>query len=389
MFELECNCGKSHTAPLEAYIIESGAINKLPEYLNDYNSIYMVCDKTTYEVLGEKAETILRECGKFSHKVVLEEKPLPNYETLGNIITHLHSPDSEASKTGCSPLPDFILAVGSGTINDSCRLASYRLCIPYGIAATAPSMDGYASAGTPFLCDGTKKTIKCTTPRYIIADTDILKDAPLDMLLAGIGDMFGKYTGILDWELARDYNFEYYCPNIAERVIKATNKCLENGYKIKERNPECINSIMEGFMVTGLGMAYTGNSRPASGSEHIIAHAWELKDVLENKKPTLHGLEVCQATRIVIEMYKLLLKETNDKHLRELIQKYIPFFNSVEEFCIKMNMPIVVSDKEKILCGIKKALTLRDRYTILFYLRDNNLFERYAKYATDKIIEKI
>lgn len=42
-------------------------------------------------------------------------------------------------------------------------------------------MDGYASAGSPILFDGTKVTIKCTTPKYIIADLDVMKDAPFDM----------------------------------------------------------------------------------------------------------------------------------------------------------------------------------------------------------------
>ncbi len=43
-------------------------------------------------------------------------------------------------------------------------------------------------------------------------------------------------------------------------------------------------------------MTQIGNSRPASGSEHIVAHCWELFDVEEGKVPNLHGLEVCEAT---------------------------------------------------------------------------------------------
>ena len=114
-----------------------------------------------------------------------------------------------------------------------------------------------------------------------------MKEAPYDMLLSGIGDMFGKYTGILDWELARDYSGEYYCGEIADEVIAAANKCLENGYNLKSRNADCIKNIMEGFLVTGLGMAFTGNSRPASGSEHIIAHSWELESVETGERPNL------------------------------------------------------------------------------------------------------
>ena len=389
MMRMECDCGREHVAPLEAYVIEKGAINRLPEILKDYHKVYVVCDPITDAVLGQKAEELLTGCGKFSHKLILRANPLPDYETVGDILTHIQPTGADASPDGKSPLPDFILAVGSGTVNDSCRLVSYRMGIPYGVAATAPSMDGYASAGSPFLCDGTKKTIKCTTPRYIIADTDVLKDAPFEMLLAGIGDMFGKYTGILDWELARDYNGEYFCKKIADNVIEATNLCLENGYSLQQRSAECIRNVMEGFMVTGLGMAYAGNPRPASGSEHIIGHVWELEDIQAGKRPNLHGLEVCQATRLVMEMYRLLWQETGDTHLKTLIEKYLPYFDAVEEFCEKMQMPSVAFDYQTILMGIEKGLVLRDRYTILFYLRDRGLLDRYARYATEQMLKKL
>jgi glycerol-1-phosphate dehydrogenase [NAD(P)+] len=314
---------------------------------------------------------------------------LPNADTLGKIILNASDPCAKPNIFAYSELPDFILAVGSGTVNDSCRLASYRLNLPYGVVGTAPSMDGYASAGTPFLFNGSKATIQCTTPKYIIGDLDILKDAPFEMMLAGIGDMFGKYIGILDWELARDYSGEYFCDKIAKDVIDATDKCLENGYDLAKRDKECIKNIMEGFLVTGLGMAYTGNSRPASGSEHIIAHAWELADVENNEKPELHGLEVCQATRIVAIMYKRLYNETSDAKLKSLIEKYLPYFEKVEQFCQKMSVPNVTLDRQKILNGIKRSLTLRERYTILFYLRDNGLFDDYATYATEEFLKNI
>jgi glycerol-1-phosphate dehydrogenase [NAD(P)+] len=391
MIEFKCNCEMGiHRAPLEGYEISSGAIYKLPAILKDYKRIYVVADENTYAVAGKQVERILKESGQHLSTLVLEGSPiLPNADTLGKILLNAWDVNAKSDIFKYSPLPDFILAVGSGTINDSCRLVSYRLNIPYGIVGTAPSMDGYASAGSPILHDGTKSTVQGTTPKYIIADLDIMKEAPMDMMLAGIGDMFGKYTGILDWELARDYSGEYFCDKIADDVIKATDNCLENGYKLSSRDSECVKTIMEGFLVTGLGMAYTGNSRPASGSEHIIAHAWELHDVESGTPPHLHGLEVCEATRLVAIMYKMLLEETDDAHLKELIEKYIPYFDAVEEFCIKMKMPPTVTDRNVILSGIKRALTMRDRYTILFYLRDKGRLDEYAEKATDKLLELI
>lgn len=389
MIQFACSCAKGeHKAPLEAYEISSGAIYKIPTLLKDYNKIYLIADKNTYRVAGEKVEKILKDSNKHFRTLVLDQDVvLPDYQTLGKIILNVNDVNAKSNIFEFSPLPDFILAVGSGTINDSCRLASFRLNLPYGIVGTAPSMDGYASAGTPFLHSGTKSTIQCTTPRYIIGDLDILKDAPFEMMLAGIGDMFGKYTGILDWELARDYASEYFCDKIASDVIDATNKCLENGYKLADRDVESVNNVMEGLMVTGLGMAYTGNSRPASGSEHIIAHAWELYDVENGLHPHLHGLEVCEGTRLVAIMYKLLYKRTQDEHLKELIAKYIPYFDAVEEFCVKMKVPPTVTDRKVMLDGIKRALIMRDRYTILFYLRDRGELDWYAETATDELLK--
>lgn len=390
MIEKECSCEmKVHRAPLNGYVIESGAVKKLPEVLKDYQKIYMVCGENTFRVIGETAEKILLSAGKTVYKLVLKGKVLPTPETIGNVLIHLNDPKADSDIFGYSPKPDIILAVGSGVINDVCRLVSYRVGIPYAIVGTAPSMDGYASAGSPTLFDGTKATIKCTTPKFIVADIDVMKDAPYDMLLSGIGDMLGKYIAILDWELARDYNDDYYCEEIANDVIAATDKCLENGYDLKKRAPECIKNIMEGFMVTGLGMAFTRNSRPASGSEHIIAHAWELASVEKGEKPNLHGLEVCEGTRITADMYKRLYGETKDEHLKSLIAKYLPYFDKVEEFCVKMDMPSVTKDYDNILKGIKRALNLRNRYTLLFYLRDNGMFDDYAEWAAKEILKRL
>ncbi len=389
----KCSCELSvHKAPVERYEISSGAIKKLPEILGRFKKIYLVSDINTYRAAGRAVEDILKQVGIYSHTHILSaDVVLPNAETVGEIFVNLYDIGSKPNIFEYADMPDFILAVGSGTINDSCRMVSYRTGIPYGIFATAPSMDGYLSAGSPYLHDGTKSTVQGTTPRYFIADTDIVKEAPYDMLLAGIGDMFGKYTGLLDWELARDYAGEYFCDEIAADVLDATNKCLTNGYKLKVRDGEAIEKIMEGFTVTGLGMAFTGSSRPASGAEHIVAHAWELFDIEAKSKPKLHGLEVCQATRLIAIMYALVYKNSDDAHFKALVEKYIPYFAEVEKFCREMSVPLVTTDRALMISGFRRALLMRDRYTILFYLRDRGILDKYIEMTVDeflKIIQK-
>ena len=194
MIEFTCTCEHGlHRAPFERAEISCGALEKLPEILQDYRKIYVVCDQNTYAVCGKRVCELLRQSGQLSHFYILDgETVLPNAEALGKILLHAHDPNAKSDIFAYSPLPDLILAVGSGTVNDCCRLVSYRLGLPYAVCATAPSMDGYVSAGSPILHDGTKSTVQATTPKYLIADLDVVKDAPRDMLFAGLGDMFGK-----------------------------------------------------------------------------------------------------------------------------------------------------------------------------------------------------
>ncbi|MCQ2387297.1 MAG: sn-glycerol-1-phosphate dehydrogenase [Clostridia bacterium] len=389
MIKIKCSCEmKKHIAPIDTIKVGSNILSEIPLVLKKYKRIYLVCDENTYKACGEQVEKILKNSNQLSHTLILPDKSVPDYTTIGHIIVHANDPASESNVFKYSPLPDFILGVGSGVINDTCRVASYRLNLPYGICGTAPSMDGYASAGSPTIVDGIKRTIKCTTPKVIIADTSIMKDAPYDMLLSGIGDMFGKYTAMFDWELAHEKNGEYFCPEIAKSVIDATDKCLNNGYNLKSRDENTIHHIIDGLLVSGVGMAYTNTSRPASGAEHIIAHVWETEDIAKGKMPDLHGIDVCEGTLLQIIMIKKLLSETDDEFIKNLALKYMPYFDKVEKFCADTLYPIPVKEKEKIKHAILRALTLRNRYTIIFYLNSIGKLDEYAEYASTEFVKK-
>ena len=140
MFEFNCTCErKHHRAPLEGYDISSGAIENIPEVLKDYRRIYLVADRNTYRAAGARVESILKANGMHHATHVIDrDVVLPNAETLGEIVFYANDHAAISDIFSYSPLPDLILAVGSGTINDSCRLASYRLGLPYAGSAPPP-----------------------------------------------------------------------------------------------------------------------------------------------------------------------------------------------------------------------------------------------------------
>lgn len=185
-----CPCGKEHTCPTETVEIGSGVLPKIVELCAGYEKILLVADQNTYHVCCAEVERLLG--AKVEGKVVYQsgDKPLiPNEEALATL---------EAAVTENTQL---IVGVGSGVTNDLCKQVSFVKDLPYYIVATAPSMDGYASVGAALILKGMKITLITRPPKAVIADTRVLKSAPLEMIQSGSEHHLSHYfeiTGILD-----------------------------------------------------------------------------------------------------------------------------------------------------------------------------------------------
>lgn len=388
MFSMECTCSqKQHSAPIKALVVEENAIEKVAEVLKDYNKIYMVADKNTYEVAGKRVEELLKNAGKLSHICIIDEPELPTNANVGKVLIEAGQDAPVYDINDFSNNPDYILAVGGGSVNDICRMVSYRIGVEYGVVGTAPSMDGYVSVVAPLIVGNKKIVYTCTTARHIIIDLNICANAPYEMLLAGVGDMIGKYVAILDWEISREITGEYYCGQVADMVLDATAKCVESATKLKERQIDTIKNTIDGLILSGLGIAYTGSSRPASGTEHMVGQTWEIMDIEKGKVPNLHGVEVGEATFAAIVIFKKLYEETEEKWLKDLIGKYIPAFDKILELQKQIKIPFTVTEKDKFVEGILRGRTFRVRYTILQYLYDRGELEKYADYAYEETMK--
>lgn len=295
--EYSCACGKSHKVDIQAIRVGSGVIQELPGILRDLGAshIFLVTDNYTYEAAGRQVEQLLDQAGLAYHKRVFQtETPLvPNEYALGSVLAAMTSQD------------DMLLAVGSGTLNDVTKYVSARTGVPYVIAATAPSMDGYASTVAPTILDGFKTTLPAVYPAAIVADVDILKDAPMPMLTAGFGDIIGKFTSLADWRLSHQLNGEYYCPEVAGVIEAAVETCAANAQALAQREPQAIQAVTEALILSGLAMGMVGVSRPASGAEHQMAHYWEMDALRRGEEHPLHGNAVGVGTVLAASLYEM------------------------------------------------------------------------------------
>ena len=436
--ELECECGNVHVMSTKYVVVEEEATRKLPQIIEKlgYKNILIIADTNTYKVAGGKVNESLDKSKLNIKNFVfntLENDLVPNEEAVGKILVH--------AQKGL----EVIIAIGTGTLNDLAKFVSYQLNIPSIVVATAPSMDGFASTGAALIIGNLKKTYVTDCPKVIIGDVNIFKDAPMDMIVAGFGDIVGKYSAICDWKLSQLINKEYFCEVSCKIVENSMKKCIENTLGIKNRDKTAIKNLMDALILTGIAMSYVGNSRPASGSEHHMSHYLEMMFQFEGKEPVLHGAKVGIATVITTKLRELLAKSTinfdeaivkaenfdqtqweksieefyqsaakgiidiNEKEQRNSIEKRLERIKFIRENLDKIlkiikdvpktqeiieilksvgapYTPAQVGIDEKMLVDcIKMAKEVRTRYTILNLLSDIGVLDDFACIVRDYI----
>jgi glycerol-1-phosphate dehydrogenase [NAD(P)+] len=202
---------------------------------------------------------------------------------------------------------DLILGVGSGVIQDLCKYVSKVTGVPYAVAATAPSMDGYASDGAAMVLGGMQVTVPAGLPIAIVADTAVMADAPADMISAGYGDIVGKYSALADWRLAELVTGEYLCPAVFDATLTIVNRTVAAADGIRKHEKEALAVLCDALIAVGILMSYVNSSRPASGSEHHLSHFFKITGLLAGRDYLPHGIDVAGATVLTTRLREALL----------------------------------------------------------------------------------
>jgi glycerol-1-phosphate dehydrogenase [NAD(P)+] len=302
--------------PIKRIEIDYDNIQKIKDILGELgvkSKVTIVCDADTYEAAGKKVVSILENSGFILNMSIIGGNGLltADERALGQILVNMDT-DTE-----------MLIAVGSGTINDLTRYISYKTGVPYGVIATAPSMDGYASTVSPLIINGFKRTYEATHPEFILGDVNILSNAPYHMITAGFGDILGKFTSLADWKISHMINGEKLNEDIYEIVKGAVDRCVQTSLSLAARNKEAVLNVIKALVDSGTAMLKYGNSRPASGAEHHLAHYLEMQDMIHGRTPHLHGTKVGVTAVIIAEIYHRVFS-LNKAQVEELIAKRSP-----------------------------------------------------------------
>ena len=273
---------------------------------------------------------------------------------------------------GIAKNAEYLLAVGSGTLNDMGKSVTTRLSIECGVLVTAASMDGYCSKGAALMRGGVKVTDDVHTPSDILIDLDIVCNAPKIMTAAGFGDIVGKYTCLTDWKMANAVKGEAINQKAFAMMEDALSSCVNAYAELTHYTGDAVAKLMNALVVAGLSMAECGNSRPASGSEHHMSHFLEMDFVRRGEKIPMHGIKVAIGCMLSIEIYNYIKDNKIQFNGCETVYKLVdelPKVEDVKAMLVGMGCPVKFSQigvrKEVMEEMIVKAYTVRDRYTIL------------------------
>jgi glycerol-1-phosphate dehydrogenase [NAD(P)+] len=243
----------------------------------------------------------------------------------------------------------YLVGVGGGKVIDVAKMAGEDVGKGFVSVPTAASHDGIVSGRASIPEGDTRHSVAAEPPLAVVADTEILADAPWELTTAGCADIISNFTAVRDWELAhRLKNVEYH--EYAGALSRMTAEMLvENADSIRPELEESAWIVTKALVSSGVAMSIAGSSRPASGAEHLISH--QLDRIAPD--PALHGHQVGVASIMTEYLHSGPKGQWTD--IRNALAS-IDAPTTADELGI---------DGETIVEALTTAHEIRDRYTIL------------------------
>jgi glycerol-1-phosphate dehydrogenase [NAD(P)+] len=323
-------------------IVGKGTLKRVPEVtrrLNLSGSALIVAGEKSYEIAGKTVHALLEPTGMVVDTLLVETATAKEIQAIEERIKN--------SK------PRVVFAVGGGTKIDAAKLSSACQHVPFISVPTTLSHDGIASPLASVKGLDKPYSVMAQSPLAIIADTNVIEQAPWRSVISGCGDVIAKFTAVKDWQLAHVEKNEYYGEYAASLALMSATLVIQNAELFRPGNEEGLRMLLEALVSCGVAMSIAGSSRPCSGSEHLFSHALDML----NCPHAMHG-EQC-GVGAVLTAY---LHRANWQQIRDTL-KQIGAPTTARELGVK---------DEDAVKALEMAAAIRpERYTILRKLKLN------------------
>lgn len=285
----------------------------------------IVADINTWPVLGQKVYENFAASGIPTDKYIIEKEEFHadwkyvemtdliaegKYDEAKALENKTDYEDTDPAKLFKEASDEFnvLVSVGSGVINDLCKLASHHHAQSYVCVPTAASVDGYSSFGASITYLSAKQTFNCPAPVAIVADIDVIAAAPKAMTAAGYADLAAKIPAGGEWMVADFVGSELIQDDAWHILQDYIDDFLANPDAVAAGDPQAIADLFEGLTLSGFAMQAARSSRPASCCDHLFSHFLDMSGHRFNGKLQSHGFQVAIGTLTMCAAFDELFK---------------------------------------------------------------------------------
>lgn len=247
----------------------------------------VVCDQITEGILGSRVH---RSIGGDCELMVLES-PRTSEE-------HVQLLRERSSAFGA------LVAVGSGTVSDLVKYATFLDGKPYCVFPTSP-MNAYTTKTASITVAGKKRSIPAHNASGVFFDMEILAGCPPRLLTNALADVVCRTTAQVDWRMQRAFLDTPYSETPYLLLAHDEANLLANAGRLHSGDLEVLAALTRTCALNGMGTLFTGTTHAGSMAEHQISHY--LDDFAADHPGTLHGEQVGVATLTVLRLQNTIL----------------------------------------------------------------------------------
>ena len=284
----------------KVFVMADGALARVPEVFKDCfkdQKAIIIADCNTWKAAGEEVFANMTEAGIDTASFLIPDE-------------HFHAewPYVEMVEAQIKFSGAIAVAVGSGVINDLCKLGSHHLGQSYLCVPTAASVDGYSSFGASISYQGLKQTFECPAPLAIVADASVIAAAPKEMTAAGYADLAAKIPCGAEWMIADLFGTEPIVPDAWHVLQDVLDGILSDPEGVAAGDRDAISDLFIGLTLSGIAMQIARSSRPASCTDHLFSHYLDMTGHRYKGELQSHGFQVAIGTLTMCAFFDEFLK---------------------------------------------------------------------------------
>jgi glycerol-1-phosphate dehydrogenase [NAD(P)+] len=319
-------------------VVGHGVLGQVAEVVADSHlpgQPLIVTSPTPRAVAGERVIEGLSSVGPEPEVIVVEEA---SFDAIEEVLARAEGVD-----------PGYLVGLGGGKAIDIAKMAAADRNLGFVSIPTAASHDGIVS-GRGSVPDGdTRHSVAAEPPLAVIADTEIIAQAPWRLTTAGCADIISNYTAVQDWQLAHRLKNVQYSEYSGALSQMTAEMLVENSDSIRQGLEESAWIVVKALVSSGVAMSIASSSRPASGAEHLFSHR------LDRLAPgaALHGHQVGIGSIITAYL------QGGDR------EEWLDVAEALDSIGAPTTAAELGIEDETIIEALTTAHQIRDRYTIL------------------------